>query len=51
MLRYVRGSHLVEVGFLPKNASWFGSKAVDECVERLRERVARAGTRRDPARA
>lgn len=51
MLRYVRGSHLVEAGFLPKNAPWFGWKAVDECVERLRERVARAGARRDPARA
>lgn len=51
ILRYVRGSHLVEAGFLPKNAPWFGWKAVDECVERLRERVARAGARSDPARA
>lgn len=51
MLRYVRGSHLVEAGFLPKDAPWFGWKTVDECVERLRERVARARARRDPARA
>ena len=50
MLRYVRGSHLVEAGFLPKDAPWFGWKIVDECVERLRERVAKARARRDPTR-
>ena len=42
ILRYVRGSHLVEAGFLPKDAPWFGWKTVGECLERLRERVAKA---------
>lgn len=51
ILHYVRGSHVLEAGFLPKHASWFGWGAVEACADRLRERVSKAAARRDPTRA